>query len=71
EGLNANDESIARLGDELAAFARHYQEKASELSRLRQQAATQLAGAVELEIQRLGMPGGRFSIELRPNSGED
>lgn len=28
EGLNANDESIARLGDELAAFARHYQEKA-------------------------------------------
>lgn len=71
EGLNANDESIARLGDELAAFARHYQEKASELSRLRKQAATQLAGAVELEIQRLGMPGGRFSIELRPNSGED
>lgn len=71
EGLNANDESIARLGDELAAFARHYQEKASELSRLRQQVATQLAGAVELEIQRLGMPGGRFSIELRPNSGED
>ncbi|KIU45628.1 recombination and repair protein [Pseudomonas putida] len=71
EGLNANDESIARLGDELAAYARHYQEKASELSRLRQQAATQLAGAVELEIQRLGMPGGRFSIELRPNSGED
>ncbi|MEJ5042638.1 DNA repair protein RecN [Pseudomonas sp. B21-036] len=71
EGLNANDESIARLGDELVAYARHYQEKASELSRLRQQAATQLAGAVELEIQRLGMPGGRFSIELRPNSGED
>lgn len=71
EGLNANDESIERLGEELAAYARHYQEKAAELSGLRQRAATQLAGAVEQEIQRLGMPGGRFSIELRANSGDD
>lgn len=71
EGLNANDESIGRLGDELAAYARHYHEKAAELSGLRQQAATQLAAAVELEIQRLGMPGGRFSIELRANSSDD
>ncbi|MBV6288678.1 DNA repair protein RecN [Pseudomonas aegrilactucae] len=71
EGLNANDESIERLGEELAAYARHYHEKAAELSGLRQQAATQLAGAVELEIQRLGMPGGRFSIELRANNSDD
>ncbi|NER62930.1 DNA repair protein RecN [Pseudomonas sp. MAFF212427] len=71
EGLNANDESIGRLGEELAAYARHYQQKAAELSGLRQQAATQLAAAVELEIQRLGMPGGRFSIELRTNSSDD
>ncbi len=67
EGLNASDESIERLGEELAAFAQHYKEKALELSALRQQAAQQLAVAVEQEIQRLGMPGGRFCIALTPN----
>ncbi|MGF6592935.1 DNA repair protein RecN [Pseudomonas sp. 2835] len=71
ENLNANDESIERLGEKLAAYARHYQDKAGELSTLRQQAACQLASAVEQEIQRLGMPGGRFSIELRPNSSDE
>ncbi|UVL60962.1 DNA repair protein RecN [Pseudomonas sp. B21-032] len=71
ENLNANDESIERLSEELAAYARHYQDKAGELSALRQQAASQLARAVEQEIQRLGMPGGRFSIELRPNSSDE
>ena len=71
ETLNANDESIERLGEELASFARHYQEKARELSALRQQAATSLASAVELEIQRLGMPGGRFTIELHPNASQE
>ncbi|NBA96515.1 DNA repair protein RecN [Pseudomonas sp. R5(2019)] len=71
ETLNANDESIERLGDELTAYARHYQDKARELSGLRQQAAEQLAKAVEQEIQRLGMPGGRFCIELHPNNGSE
>ncbi|NWD53100.1 hypothetical protein HX895_34770, partial [Pseudomonas gingeri] len=40
ETLNANDEAIERLGEELAAYARHYQERARELSDLRHQAAT-------------------------------
>jgi len=71
ESLNANDESIERLEDELKAYTRHYHEKAGELSSLRQRASTQLAAAVEQEIQRLGMPGGRFCIELRPGNGED
>ena len=71
ETLNANDESIERLSDELASYARHYQEKARELSDLRHQASSSLACAVEQEIQRLGMPGGRFTIELRPNSSDE
>ncbi|VEF08516.1 DNA repair protein [Pseudomonas fluorescens] len=71
ETLNANDESIERLGEELASYARHYQEKARELSDLRQQAAGNLASAVEQEIQRLGMPGGRFTIELKANSSDE
>ncbi|WP_444815919.1 DNA repair protein RecN [Stutzerimonas frequens] len=66
EGLNADDEAVERLGEELAAYARHYEEKAGELSRNRQAAAEELAIAVEAEIQRLGMPGGRFSVQLKP-----
>lgn len=66
EGLNADDEAVERLGEELAAYARHYEEKAGELSRNRQAAADRLARAVEVEIQRLGMPGGRFSVQLKP-----
>ncbi|MHA6480106.1 DNA repair protein RecN [Stutzerimonas sp. KH-1] len=66
EGLNADDEAVERLGEELAAYARHYEEKAGELSRNRQAAAEELASAVEAEIQRLGMPGGRFSVQLKP-----
>src|SRR3546814_6197356 len=68
EGLNADDEAVERLGEELAAYARHYEEKAGELSRMRQAAAEQLACAVEVEIQRLGMTGGRFSVQLKPEA---
>ncbi len=64
EALNADDEAAERLAEELAAYERHYQEKAAELSRLRGEAAGNLAGAVEIEMQRLGMPGGRFNIQL-------
>ncbi len=67
ETLNANDEAIERLEHELGSYARHYQQKARELSDLRHRAAPELAHAVEHEIQRLGMPGGRFNIELREN----
>ncbi|SDS64705.1 DNA replication and repair protein RecN [Pseudomonas asplenii] len=71
ETMNANDEAVERLGEELAAYARHYQERAQELSELRRQAATGLASAVEQEIQRLGMPGGRFNIELHANASDE
>ena len=64
DSLNADDQAQERLSEELAAYARHYQEKAAELSALRGDAATRLSAAVETEMQRLGMPGGRFSIEL-------
>ncbi|MDD1968636.1 DNA repair protein RecN [Pseudomonas sp. NPDC090203] len=71
ETLNANDEAIERLEHELGSYARHYQEKARELSDLRHRAAPELAHAVETEIQRLGMPGGRFNIELRQNADKE
>lgn len=71
EALNADDEAAERLGEELASYARHYAEKARELSALRLAAGGPLASAVETEIQRLGMPGGRFSVALKPLDGEE
>lgn len=71
ESLAASDESIERLEGELAAFARHYQEKATELTALRGEAAKRLAASVEEEIHRLGMPGGTFRIELKPHGSND
>jgi DNA repair protein RecN (Recombination protein N) len=71
ESLNADDQATERLAEELTAYARHYQEKAQELSALRHGAASNLAAAVEVEMQRLGMPGGRFSIELHGTSSTD
>lgn len=71
ENLNADDQAVERLGEELAAYERHYQEKAGELSALRQQAASTLAASVEQEMQALGMPGGRFSIVLSASSSSE
>ena len=68
ESLNADDQAVERLGEELTAYERHYQEKAEALSALRTQAATTLAASVEQEMQALGMPGGRFHIALTPSS---
>lgn len=71
ESLNADDQAAERLSEELTAFERHYQEKATELSTLRNNAAGQLASAVEVEMQTLGMPGGRFTIKLSANSNNE
>jgi len=71
ESLNADDQAAERLSEELEAYGRHYQDKASELSVLRGQAAERLAAAVQQEMQQLGMPGGRFSIELRANPNQE
>lgn len=71
ENLNADDDALQRLDEELAACSRHYHDKAAELSNIRQQAAQALACAVEAEIQRLGMPGGQFSISLKAAAADE
>ncbi|WP_022654254.1 DNA repair protein RecN [Aquaspirillum serpens] len=52
------------LREEEAKLEKAYQEIAEQLSRLRQQAAPQLAARVEAEMQSLAMGGARFAIEL-------
>lgn len=71
QGLDADDASVERLGSELGACAQRYQALAERLSHLRRDAAGNLALAVEAEMQRLGMPGGRFAIALQPCSSEE
>ncbi|MDU9411860.1 DNA repair protein RecN [Pseudomonas sp. zfem005] len=71
EALNADDEAVERLTEELESYTRHYQTKAAELSKLRGKSAGKLAKAVEVEMQRLGMPGGCFTIELHPLQAQD
>lgn len=71
ESLNADDQAGERLAEELEAYARHYRDKASELSSRRQRAAERLAKAVEREMQALGMPGGRFSVQLQPSATDE
>ena len=71
ESLNADDTALEQLSEELAAYERHYREKAEQLSASRQHAADSLAEAVEAEIQRLGMPGGKFSVVLKTAADGD
>jgi DNA repair protein RecN (Recombination protein N) len=68
ESLNADDDAVERLTEELAAYERHYHEKAAELSVLRAQAASALSVAVTQEMHGLGMPGGNFQIVLHAAS---
>lgn len=71
EGLNADDQALEQLAEELATCQADYQKKAGKLSELRQKAAKRLAAAVEKEMQGLGMPGGRFTIELHAHGQQE
>lgn len=66
ETLNGSDEAMQRLNDELAAYQRHYRGTAEQLSRLRNQAGQALACEVQAQIRQLGMPDGRFLVQLHP-----
>lgn len=66
EGLQQNEADTERLAEELVAFQEHYRQLGTQLSSVRAAAATKLADAVSAEIHRLGMPGGRISVQLNP-----
>lgn len=66
DGLDASDETIEQLEQQLTQLQQQYEQLASQLSIRRQQASGALASAVESEMQRLGMPGGRFAVALQP-----
>lgn len=67
EALNADDSQQVQLTEQVSLLAQNYQTQAEKLSKKRAQASKKLASAVEAQMQKLGMPGGRFAIELQTN----
>lgn len=63
EDFDANFDKLER---ELASVRKDYLKAAAGVSQKRQQAATRLSAAVGGQMQRLGMPGGRFAVDLPP-----
>lgn len=64
EALNADDSQQEQLNIQVNEFAKNYQTQAEKLSKKRSQATKKLSEAVQQQMQKLGMPGGRFAIEL-------
>ena len=64
ESIQGSDERLQELEQQISVSQKAWQQAADELSSKRTRAAEQLASAVSGRMQELGMPGGRFTIEL-------
>lgn len=64
--LEEGDLNIERLQQRIETERQRYFEVAQQISAMRQQAAPVLAKSVTAQMQQLGMPGGRFAIQLQP-----
>jgi len=65
EQLSQADARLARLDEEIANAAVHWQTQAEMLSARRQKAAPALSKAITALMEELGMPGGQFHIHLQ------
>lgn len=68
--LEGAESTVAALEVRLQALGQEYTRAAAALSRARQQAAKDLATQVTALMKVLGMPGGQFNIEVRPDAAE-
>lgn len=66
--LQEESAHCGHLEQHMDQLAQEYRQQAEHLSHIRRQAATQLEAIISREIQGLGMPKGRFKIELEPQS---
>jgi DNA repair protein RecN (Recombination protein N) len=65
------DIRLQQLEQAISTTTTHWQQAAQHLSQSRQNAAAALAAQVSALIGELGMQGGRFVIQLEPNSNTD
>ena len=68
-GLETIDDQEAELKEQMASLGHQLQGKAFSLSQRRQDAAPQLAAAVESEIHSLAMPRARFLVSFLESGG--
>jgi len=66
ESLSASDETVQALQERIDDLSGRYNEIASSVRRGRRKAARLLASAVTESMQKLGMSGGEFSVEVEP-----
>lgn len=64
--LEEGDLNIERLQQAIETERGRYLELAQQISTMRRQAAPRLGKSVTAQMQQLGMPGGRFAIQLEP-----
>ena len=65
-GVRRAMDQYDELEDEVKTARANYLKLAKTLSRERQQAAGKLGKAVTQHMQELGMPGGKFEVQLQP-----
>jgi DNA repair protein RecN (Recombination protein N) len=65
-GLTRSDDEAGQLAQEVETAWQSYLEKATELSRARQQQAERLDRLVAAQLHALGMPAARFIAHLTP-----
>jgi len=66
EGLSASDETVQALQERIEDLSSRYNEIATTVRRGRKKAARLLANAVTDSMQKLGMAGGEFSVDVAP-----
>jgi DNA repair protein RecN (Recombination protein N) len=64
--LQRIDVQLEQLQKDLKMLAETYEKAAHELTKGRETAAKKMAKQIEQHMQTLGMPGGKFSIQLEP-----
>ncbi|MFM7397121.1 MAG: DNA repair protein RecN [Gammaproteobacteria bacterium] len=69
--LEKIDANLSTLCAQVNAAIEAWREAAKRLSRQRRKAATDLATEISARMQKLGMIGGRFDIELNPTENPD
>ena len=64
ESLERHDELLAALQQQLQQQETELAQAAEDLGKRRLQAATEMSRAIEAQLRDLGMPGGRFKIQV-------
>jgi DNA repair protein RecN (Recombination protein N) len=64
ESLERHDALLAELQQQLQQLETELAQAAEDLGKRRQQAATEMSRAIETQLKDLGMPGGRFKIQV-------